>query len=151
MTRTADEDAVSFDIPQPVADLIAATNRFDTDGFMAAFAPDAMVNDRHRQFWGADAIRTWCEIEITGDHVTLDPVEVIHHHGDVIVTAEVDGDYDKSDLPPVLVLQFYFTLREGEIVQCILLPVGGRELSKATETSEAATPYAERVPAEPPA
>lgn len=138
---------MSFDIPQAVADLIDAANRFDTDAFMRPFAKDAMVNDRHRQFWGEDAIRTWCEIEITGDHVTMKPIEVINHYGDVIVTAELDGDYDKSDLPPALVLQFYFTLRENKIVQCILLPIGGRKLSKATDTSEAATPFAARVPA----
>ncbi|MEU6702014.1 nuclear transport factor 2 family protein [Pseudonocardia sp. NPDC046786] len=137
---------MDLDIPRPVADMIDAANRFDTDDFMAPFAPDAMVNDRHRQFWGVDAIRAWCEIEITGDHVTITPVDVIHHYGDVIVTAEVDGDYDKSDLPPVLVLQFYLSLRAGKIVQCMLLPVGGRKLSKATETSEAATPYADPVP-----
>ncbi|MEU1597932.1 nuclear transport factor 2 family protein [Streptomyces sp. NPDC005708] len=137
---------MTFNIPQPVADLIDAANSFDTDRFMRPFAQDAMVNDRHRQFWGYSAIRKWCEIEITGDHVTMNPVEVINHYGDVIVSAELDGDYDKSELPDPFILQFYFTLRDDKIVQCILLPVGGRKLSKATETSEAATPFAARVP-----
>ncbi|MFD8339315.1 nuclear transport factor 2 family protein [Streptomyces solisilvae] len=137
---------MTFNIPRPVADLIDAANSFDTDGFMRQFAHDAMVNDRHRQFWGYDAIRRWCEIEITGDHVTMNPVEVINHYGDVIVSAELDGDYDKSELPDQFILQFYFTLRDDKIVQCILLPIGGRQLSKATSTSEAATPFAARVP-----
>jgi hypothetical protein len=132
----------SSELPAPVADFINATNRFDTEGFIATFIDDdPLVNDRHRQFWGKEAIRRWCEIEITGDHVSMRPVEVVNHYGDVIVTAEIDGDYDKSDLPPVLTLQFYFTLRGDRIARVILLPIDGRTLSKATETSEAATRY----------
>ena len=128
--------------PRVVADMIEATNSFDTDAFMACFTDDAMINDRHRQFWGKDAIRRWCEIEITGDHVTMGVTDVVNHYGDCIVTADIDGDFDKSDLPPVLVLQFYYTIRNNKIVQIILLPIGGRKLSKPTETSEAATAYA---------
>ena len=61
--------------PAPVARFVEAANSFDTDGFMAAFSDrEPLVNDRHRQFWGKDAIRRWCEIEITGDHVTLKPL-----------------------------------------------------------------------------
>ncbi|MDB5582448.1 MAG: hypothetical protein JWR80_7624 [Bradyrhizobium sp.] len=138
---------MTAELPKPVADFIDATNRFDIEGFMAPFAHDALINDRHRPFWGTDAIRKWSEIEMVGDHVTIEVRDVREHYGDVIVTAKVDGDYDKSDLPPELILAFYFTVRGDKIVQIILMPVGGRKLSKATETSEAATPYSAGVPA----
>ena len=33
-----------------------AVNAFDVDAIMATFADDALVNDNHREFWGARAI-----------------------------------------------------------------------------------------------
>jgi hypothetical protein len=37
------------------------------------------------------------------------------------VTANVDGDYDKRGLPDPLVLAFYVTPRDDQIVQLIIL------------------------------
>ena len=132
-------------IPQCVQDMIDAMNRFDLDGFMKPFADDALVNDRHRQFWGKDAIRHWADLEITGDHVTMDPYHIVTHYGDVIATAAIDGDYDKSDLPTPS-LSFYFIVRDGKIAQLLLLPPNGRNLSKITPIVEASTPYSTRTP-----
>ncbi|MBK5263997.1 MAG: nuclear transport factor 2 family protein [Alphaproteobacteria bacterium] len=112
---------------------------------MEPFAENCMVNDRHRQFWGKDAIRKWSEIEIVGDHVTMDVREVIDHYGDIILTAKLDGDFDKSGMPADFRLEFYITLRDDKIVQIILLPQHGRKLSKPTPTSEAATHYSAPV------
>ncbi|MBK5264046.1 MAG: nuclear transport factor 2 family protein [Alphaproteobacteria bacterium] len=136
---------MSFNLPKPVADLVDAANRFDLDGFMEPFAENCMVNDRHRQFWGKDAVRKWCDIEITGDHVTMDVRDVVDHYGDIILTAKLDGDFDKSELPADFRLEFYITLRDEKIVQIILMPQAGRELSKPTPTSEAATAYSAPV------
>ncbi len=36
----------------------------------ATFADDALVNDAHREFWGAEAIRRWVAREMVGDRVT---------------------------------------------------------------------------------
>lgn len=132
-------------IPQCVQDMIDAMNRFDLDGFMKPFADDALVNDRHRQFWGKDAIRRWADLEITGDHVTMDPYHIVTHYGDVIATAAIDGDYDKSDLPTPS-LSFYFIVRDEKITQLLLLPPNGRNLSKITPIVEASTPYSTRTP-----
>ena len=40
-----------------VAEYFAAVNMHDEDAIVATFAADAFVNDVHREFWGADAIR----------------------------------------------------------------------------------------------
>ena len=45
---------------------IAAVNAFDEDAIVATFADDAFVNDAHREFWGADAIRRWVAKEMLG-------------------------------------------------------------------------------------
>jgi hypothetical protein len=47
--------------------------------------------------------------------------EVIEHHGEVIVRARYDGDFDKTNLPDELILTNYFTVRDGKIVSLIVI------------------------------
>jgi hypothetical protein len=104
-----------------VADHIAAVNAFDTDAILATFADGAYVNDDRREIAGKDAIRGWVEKEIVGDHVTMDVREVLDHHGDVVVRAAYDGDYDKTGLPDELVMTSYFGVRDGRIVSLAIV------------------------------
>jgi hypothetical protein len=48
-------------------------------------------------------------------------VDVLEHHGHVVVTAHVDGGYEKRGLPCPLVLTFHFAPRGDQIVQLIIL------------------------------
>src|SRR5260370_38787757 len=107
--------SVTTDLPAVVAEHIAAVNAFDTERIVGTFAPDAYVNDNRREIWGTDAIRAFMAKEFAGDHVTMQVREVIDHHGDIIVRAKYDGDYDKTNLPEVLVMTSYFALRHGKI------------------------------------
>jgi ketosteroid isomerase-like protein len=109
------------DVPEPVAAYIRATNTFNLDALLVTFAEDALVNDQLRDFWGKAAIKHWAEHEIIGDRVTMYVVKVVKHYDEIIVTAHVDGDYDKRGLPEPLVLAFYFSLREDKIIQLIIL------------------------------
>ena len=104
-----------------VAEHVAAVNACDEDAIMATFADDALVNDAHREFWGAGAIRRWVAKEITGDSVTMDVTEVIEHHGVTIVRGRYDGTFDKTNLPDELILTNYFTVRDGKIVSLIVI------------------------------
>jgi hypothetical protein len=54
-----------------VAEHISAVNALDTDAVMATFAPDAYVNDAHREFLGTEAIRRWVAKEMTGDKISV--------------------------------------------------------------------------------
>ena len=108
-------------LPPVVARHIHAVNAFDEDAIMATFADDAVVNDAHREFWGAEAIRRWVAREMTGDQVTIDVTEVLEHHGDTIVRGRYDGTYDKTNLPGELILTNYFTIRDGKIVSLIVI------------------------------
>jgi predicted transcriptional regulator len=111
-----------------IADHITAVNAFDTDAIMATFADDALVNDAHREFWRADAVRAWVAKEMVGDHVTLDPVEVLDHHGMTIVRARYDGDYPKGGLPDPLIMSNYLVVRANRIVTLFVIrntPVEG--------------------------
>ena len=103
-------------LPPVVADYLAAVNAFNLHGMVAAFAPDAYVNDARREISGIDAIRRWAEKEMVGDHVTMEPLEVIDHYGETIVRSRYDGTYDKTSLPAELIMSDYFTVRDGKIV-----------------------------------
>jgi hypothetical protein len=103
-----------------VAEHVAAVNAHDEDAIVATFAADAFVNDVHREFWGADAIRRWVAREIVGDKVTLEVTEVIAHYGETIVRGRYDGEYDKTSLPDELILTNYFTVLDGKIVSLIV-------------------------------
>jgi ketosteroid isomerase-like protein len=102
----------------------AAYNLFDTDAIMATYAPDALVYDVNREFWGTDAIRAWVAKEIVGDRVTVEVTEVREHHGTTIVRGRYDGTYDKSKLPPGdLILTSYVRVRDDKIVEMYIVRV----------------------------
>jgi hypothetical protein len=108
-------------LPPLVAAYVEATNSFDLERLTATFAEDALVNDQLRDYWGKPAIRDWARRDIIGERLTMNVTKVINHYGNFIVTANVDGDYDKRGLPDPLVLAFYFTAQSDSIVQLIIL------------------------------
>jgi ketosteroid isomerase-like protein len=108
-------------LPPIVADYLAAVNASDTDAIVATFAPDAYVNDARREINGVDAIRRWVEKEMVGDHVTMEPLDVVDHYGDTIVRSRYDGTYDKTNLPAELVMSDYFSVRDGRIVSLAVI------------------------------
>jgi ketosteroid isomerase-like protein len=112
---------MSQPIPAVIAEHIRAVNAFDTDAIVRTFAPDALVNDNRREIFGIDAIRRWVEKELVGDRVTMETREVMNHHGNTIVRACYDGLYDKTKLPPELILSNYFTIRDGRITSLIIV------------------------------
>jgi hypothetical protein len=108
-------------LPPLVAAYVQAINTFDLEGLLAAFADDALVNDQLRDYWGKSAIREWAERDIIGERLTMRVVKIVEHYGHFIVTANVDGNYDKRGLPDPLVLAFYFAAQGDLIVQLIIL------------------------------
>jgi hypothetical protein len=112
---------MSQPIPAVIAEHIRAVNAFDTDAIVRTFAPDALVNDNRREIVGIDAIRRWVKKELVGDKVTMETREVMDHQGSTIVRARYDGLFDKSKLPPELILSNYFTVRDGRITTLIIV------------------------------
>jgi ketosteroid isomerase-like protein len=112
---------MSNELKGVIAEHVRAVNAFDADAIVATFAKDAYVNDNRREIAGIDAIRRWVEKEMVGDKVTLDVREVVEHHGDTIVRAAYDGEYDKTDLPQELIMTNYFSVRDGKIVSLVVI------------------------------
>jgi hypothetical protein len=80
------------DLPAPVARLVDAANAGDTGGFLAAFAPDGVVDDWGREFQGPEAIRGWSDREFIGVRVSLVVTAVERADAVTTITAQVGGD-----------------------------------------------------------
>ena len=106
--------------PTLVAAYVEATNNFDLERLMATFAELSSMTS-YETIGGKPAIREWAKRDIIGERLTMNVTKVINHYGNFIVTANVDGNYDKRGLPDPLVLAFYFTAQSDLIVQLIIL------------------------------
>ena len=103
-----------------ISEHVTAVNAGDLDAIVATFAEDAYINDARREFRGSDAIRRFIEKEIVGDNITMDVREVIEHHGDTILRAAYEGDFDRTNLPDGdVILTNYLSVRDGKIVSLV--------------------------------
>ena len=107
--------------PAVIGEHLRAVNAFDLDGIVATFATDAFVNDNSREMQGIEAIRAFMAKEFVGDSVTVEPVEVLDHHGDILVRGRYDGTYDKTNLPDELIMTSYFAIRDDRIVSLAII------------------------------
>jgi len=121
MMKSSVPPSAPVSLPPLVAAYVEATNSFDIERLMATFAEDALVNDKLRDYWGKPNIREWASRDIIGERLTMFVTKVINHYGNFIVTANVDGNYDKRGMPDPLVLAFYLTAHSDLIVQLIIL------------------------------
>jgi hypothetical protein len=111
----------STGLPPLIAAFVEATNSSDLERLMVTFSDDALVNDQLRDYWGKAAIRDWAERDIIGEKLTIAVTKIVRHYGNFIVTADVDGNFDKRGLPDPLVLAFYFTPHNDVIIELIIL------------------------------
>ncbi|PTE10875.1 nuclear transport factor 2 family protein [Mesorhizobium helmanticense] len=113
--------ALIAELPPSVAACVRATNTGDLDALLETFVEDALVNDQLVDYWGKEAIAAWAARDIIGERLSLELVKTVQHYGHSIVTAHVDGLFDKRGLPDPLVLAFYFSSHDEKIVQLIIL------------------------------
>jgi hypothetical protein len=83
--------SVSTELPRQVQAILDAANRGDRAAFLAAFAPDGVVDDWGREFRGADEIGRWSDGEFIGVAVELTVEAIERRAGRTVVTAQVGG------------------------------------------------------------
>ena len=66
---------------------------------MVTFAADAFVNDQLLGYWDKTAIRDWAERDIIGERLKISTTKVVRHYDSLIVTADIDGNFDEGGLP----------------------------------------------------
>ncbi len=109
------------ELPPPIAAFVRAANLGDIHALLATFVDDALVNDQLQDYWGKEAISAWAAGDIIGERLTLAVVKAVEHYGHCIVTAHIDGLFDKRGLPDPLVHVFYFSSSGSKIVKLIIL------------------------------
>ncbi|MFD8339292.1 nuclear transport factor 2 family protein [Streptomyces solisilvae] len=129
-------------LPPEIAALLTAITSGDVDAVVAAFTPDAYVNDKHRALHGHAAIRRWAAAEIVGKALAFEPLRVTGHYGETIVTARLTGGYDRgawatfitnnaviaqNGLEHELPITLWATVHDGAIGQLIITPTDGAQ------------------------
>ncbi len=62
-------------LPTALQSAVDAINKGDTDAFVAAFAPDGLVNDWGRVLKGHDGVRSWARSDAIGAQARIVVVE----------------------------------------------------------------------------
>jgi len=103
-------------LPAAIAAFIDATNRADTEAFVAAFTDDAHLTDGGRDFHGPSGIRSWDRTDNIGVQAQVDLVsaEAGGAEGEHVVTLAVSGNGYNGTGP------MRFTVRDGLISRLVI-------------------------------
>ena len=104
-------------LPPTIEKYVRAINSHDAASFVSLFADNAVVQDIGREFKGTPAIKAWSDREIFDVQVTLDAIEFATRDGEAIITAKVDGTFDRTGLPDPLFIAHHFAIEDDKIVR----------------------------------
>jgi SnoaL-like domain len=102
-------------IPKPIAAFIEAINHHNTDAFLALLTHTAVISDEGHDYRGIAEIKKWSDEKLIGAKVTLQPTKTIERSGKTIITAKVDGNFDKTGLPDPFQMDFHFTIDSNKV------------------------------------
>lgn len=102
-------------LPKPIADFINATNKLDTEGFLASFTDEAVLNDEAVEYRGKDAIKKWSDEQYIGVGISITTNEAVEIDGQTIVNLTCAGDFTAYGITDPVKLDFCFTLAGDKI------------------------------------
>ena len=105
-------------IRRPIVAFIEAINDHNTEEFLATLTDSAVITDEGHDYRGIAAIKDWSDDKCIGAKVTLKVIKVIERDGKTIVTAELDGNFDKTGLPDPFYMDFHFIV-DGEKIAAL--------------------------------
>lgn len=85
-----------IDLPEPIAEYVAANARLDIDAMLRPFAPGAVVVDNGKRYEGTAQIRTMFEQEVMPVAAIFIPDAIQHRGSRVIVEGPVQGSFKGS-------------------------------------------------------
>ncbi|MFD2937229.1 nuclear transport factor 2 family protein [Spirosoma flavum] len=98
-------------LPQLITALMTAQNNYDSNGFAALFAANAIVHDAGETYNGPAEIKQWNEATNEKYRVTLEPAEFLTHENGGILTVMVSGNFAGSPAP----LKYNFAFDDEKI------------------------------------
>ncbi len=108
---------MEFSLNESIVKIFEGTNNHDLAEFMKAFSKDARVIDDGQEHNGLDEIVNWAKQNIFDSNIQMNVVKVIENDDLVVVTADVDGDFDKTGLPNPLYFDYYFTVQNNKVIK----------------------------------
>ncbi len=102
-------------IPEPIGSAVKAVNVHDATGFLSSFEETALLADEGREYQGIAAIKKWSDEKLIGANVTFDIIGITTSGDTSVVTAKVDGDFDKTGLPDPFVMALHFVISDSKI------------------------------------
>jgi len=102
-------------IKKTIGDFVTAVNEHNSNAFLSVFTESAVITDEGHEYQGISAIKKWNAEKNIGANITLSPIEITARNGKTILTAGVDGNFDKTGLPDPFVMDLYFTHDENLI------------------------------------
>ena len=104
-------------IHEPIKSAIEAANNHDSIRFLSNFAETAVVSDEGQEYQGGAAIKKWSDEKLFGANVTFNILDVRRSDDTSVVTAEVDGNFDKTGLPNPFVMALHFATSGSKIIR----------------------------------
>ena len=95
-------------IPESIRSAVKAANDHNTNSFLSNFVETAVLTDEAQEYHGIEAIRKWSDEKLIGANVTFVITDIKSSGDQTVVTAEVDGDFDKTGLPDPFVMALHF-------------------------------------------
>ncbi|GAB3773326.1 hypothetical protein GCM10028818_14680 [Spirosoma horti] len=105
-------------LPQLIAALVEAQNKYDSHSYAALFANNAIVQDEGKVYKGPAEIQLWNEETNKKYRVTLAPIDFSTNEKGGILTVMVSGNFAGSPLP----LKYSFTF-ENEAIKSLSIDV----------------------------
>ena len=100
----------------PIGQYVQAINSRDAAALERCFHPDAVVTDVNREIRGIADIMAWARREVFAVHVTLELLGVQEADSRTILTARIDGTFDRTGLPDPLVMEHDLTVAKDRIM-----------------------------------
>lgn len=108
-------------LQEPIETYFNTSNKSDPKKFISIFTEDAIVIDEGQEYIGLDKIREWSIKHHFAAKLELKVIDVSEKNLITIVTAKIDGDFDKTGLPYPLLLDFHFTILKGMVARLEIL------------------------------
>jgi hypothetical protein len=108
-------------LPKSIETYFHAINIYDSGLFSECFTEDAVVEDEGKEYHGLATIKEWIEESNNKLQVKTEVNNVVEQNDKIVVTAKIDGNFDKTGFPDPLLLDFHFTIKEDKIAGLTIL------------------------------
>jgi ketosteroid isomerase-like protein len=111
LCNCTEENTMALNVPEPVAEYLAAKEAKDADALSRCFTEDGTVDDEGRDYRGRDAIRQWKQAADEKYRYVLQTVNAQTHGDKLTVRARLVGAFPGSPVE----LDHIYKLSNGKI------------------------------------